>query len=480
MKIMTDNDFSRLKIRTVKSWQGKDAIYVFQSNFSGFKHESIKKFFLLIDTRQDSFGIRLILSKPESLVPQGGMVNQIRKHCKGATVADIFKDTENGNLWLLMYSGGDEWFIRLAKSRPPEMALLSSDATIQMRFGTKGTFTKKQSLEGDLPSSDNDRFKSVKGAIVQELLDQVEDVPDSEEDLEEEDQGSSLSKEQRVLVQKLKRKLKTYRKSYEKQREKIPTESDIQKLERDARLLQSFAYLYKNGDHELILLPELSGESEEITIQLDAEKSIGANIDECFVLAKKKKRSLEMGQKLLVSNLNDIRRLEADIQELQEEKPLAELNLLFDRYKLPRVQASNNKEKQVAVSKPYRTYESLTGHQILVGKGPRENDELTKSARSNDYWVHTSAVAGSHVIIPTVKDLRKELPPQLLKEAAILAIHYSKLREDLSGEVYVARKADIKKQKGMPAGLWNVERCKTLFFRYSEDELKSLLNRLQR
>ena len=82
-------------------------------------------------------------------------------------------------------------------------------------------------------------------------------------------------------------------------------------------------------------------------------------------------------------------------------------------------------------------------------------------------------------MIPAAKDIRQSLPQQLLREAAMLAIHYSKLRSDYAGEVYVARRAEIKKQKGMPPGLWNVERCKTLFFRYSSDEIKTVLDRLK-
>ena len=162
---MTDN-FDHVKIRTAKSWQGKSPIYVFQSSFSGLRMDlPIKKFFVILDSRQDSFGIRLSADKPESLAPQGGMVNQMRKHCKGATIADILKDTSNGNLWLLLYSQGQEWYMRL-KSRPPEMALINDQKEMQMRMGMKGTFTKKKALEDELPGQ-NENLKSIKSGMIE-------------------------------------------------------------------------------------------------------------------------------------------------------------------------------------------------------------------------------------------------------------------------------------------------------------------------
>ncbi|SMF55697.1 NFACT RNA binding domain-containing protein [Pseudobacteriovorax antillogorgiicola] len=478
---MSDS-YDHVKIRTAKSWQGKQPIYVFQSSFSGIKSADnpIKKFFVVIDSRQDVFGVRLTVDKPESLVPQGGMVNQMRKHCKGATIGDILKDDSNGNLWIVLYSQGQEWFLRLAKSRPPEMALVNPDGEMVMRMGMKGTFTKKKPLEDQVPGL-NPSLISIKNEMIADFLKQfdeeVEENSEDDDDLDEEE--NDLSKEQRVLLQKLKRKLKTYRKAAEKQLGKIPEPKDIENMDKHAHLLQSFAYLVKDGDFQLELPKELSGQTEDIVIELDTEKSVGANIENFFVGAKKARKSREMGLKVAESNRKDLEQLESDLKMLQEPLPLSEVELLFDKYKLPRVQASNTQAKAAAVAKPYRVFKSSSGHDILVGKGPRENDELTKSAKTNDYWIHTSAVAGSHIVVPAAKDIRQALPSQLLREAAILAVHYSKLRSDMAGEVYVARRSEIKKQKGMPPGLWNVERCKTLFFRYSQEDLKQVLDRLQ-
>ena len=125
-------------------------------------------------------------------------------------------------------------------------------------------------------------------------LQAIEDEDDEQEE-EDLDENSELSKEQRVLVQKLKRKLKTYKKSYEKQLEKIPSEDKIAELNKHAQLLQSYGYMVQDGDYELELIAEISGQDQDLRIALDPEKSLGANIEDYFVRSKKAKKSREMG-----------------------------------------------------------------------------------------------------------------------------------------------------------------------------------------
>jgi len=64
---------------------------------------------------------------------------------------------------------------------------------------------------------------------------------------------------------------------------------------------------------------------------------------------------------------------------------------------------------------PY-TYKSTDGFYIYVGKNNVQNDFLTlKFASSNDIWLHTKNIPGSHVIIR--KD-RGEIPDSTLFQAA--------------------------------------------------------------
>jgi predicted ribosome quality control (RQC) complex YloA/Tae2 family protein len=79
---------------------------------------------------------------------------------------------------------------------------------------------------------------------------------------------------------------------------------------------------------------------------------------------------------------------------------------------------------------------------------------------------------GSHVVIPKKF---KTLNPQTKREAGILAVHFSKLRKDQAGEVYFTTRGHLKKKKSMAPGLWIVEKSEILFIRYTDLELRSLL-----
>ena len=91
-------------------------------------------------------------------------------------------------------------------------------------------------------------------------------------------------------------------------------------------------------------------------------------------------------------------------------------------------------------------------HEILVGKGARENDQLTfRVASPRDWWLHASGFAGSHVVVRVPES--GEVPRSVLERAAELAAFHSKAR-DAGGKVavHVCRAADVRKERGAPAG----------------------------
>ena len=99
-----------------------------------------------------------------------------------------------------------------------------------------------------------------------------------------------------------------------------------------------------------------------------------------------------MGKEQITKLEGTINELNIDIANLKERSlGVIELDDIRKKYKLPIL--STTKSSATPVSLPYKTYISSTGHTILVGKGPKENDELTKSARSNDYWLHATGVS---------------------------------------------------------------------------------------
>lgn len=465
---------SDYKLRILKTWAARDPSLIFQCQpigDSGFP----KKSHFFIDLRQQSFGLRLQADKPADADANHAFIQILRKQLAGFTLKLVFHDPSSGDYWIPLLGGPETdrpWLIRLAGSKPPLASLVAPDDTIFVSFGQKGTFTKKHQGEAR-PSFEG--MTDVLPKIMRELLGNAAEVETEVEEAAP-SQDVVLPKLQKDLIARLKRKQKTGKKTLEKNRGEIPSAADVQQKEREASLLQAYAWMVKPDAFALHLDAAQSGLPEAFVIPLDPDATVGQNMEKKFAALHKAKRGRELGQKQWDLTRAFLSGLEKDLADLQSEpRNDSFLQQLIRKYKLPELQSSGSSHASEPTAKPFKTYTASTGHSILVGKGAIDNDELTKSARSNDFWLHAVGVTGSHVIVPVTADIRQSLPTQLLREAAILALHFSRVREDLAGECYVTRKQHIKKQRGMPAGLWRIDKSDSLFFRYTADELQNLL-----
>jgi predicted ribosome quality control (RQC) complex YloA/Tae2 family protein len=111
--------------------------------------------------------------------------------------------------------------------------------------------------------------------------------------------------------------------------------------------------------------------------------------------------------------------------------------------------------------RPYRTV-TIDGYQVLIGRGERENDELTfRVAEPHDLWLHVGGgTPGSHVVIQNPE--RGDVPRDVIEKAAALAAWYSRARNASRVEVHVCRAADVSKPRGAPPGLVQIQREKRL------------------
>ncbi|MES2743768.1 MAG: NFACT RNA binding domain-containing protein [Bdellovibrionota bacterium] len=464
-----------MKLKVLKTWVSKDFTIIFQASPVAPKELGLpKKIHMLLDLRQQSFGLRLTDDKPASATANHAFIQILRKHIHSFTIKDILKD-EGGNIYIPLLGGtaGETfWFIKLASSKPPLASLIDPENTVHVSFGQKGTFTKKHDLSDKVEWT---KLKSVFEELVSNLKPKAE--VDLDEDDNEPDSGDEpIPEEQRELASRLKRKLKTTKKNLEKLRSDLPGDGEAKRARIEAQHLQQFAYLIKSDAHELLIEGIQTSTGEEIRVPLDPDLTAGQNIEAAFARTRKLERKTEMGQEQIRQFENYERDLMSDIDLLRREpQPQSLWIRLIDKYKLPALSATPAGAAAPQVAKPYKTYQSSTGHSILVGKGAKENDLLTKAARANDYWLHAVGVTGSHVIVPTAPDLRQALPAQLLKEAAILALNSSRLKDDQAGECYVTKRSSLKKQKNMPVGLWKVEQSDTIFIRYTAEDLQKIL-----
>ena len=105
-----------------------------------------------------------------------------------------------------------------------------------------------------------------------------------------------------------------------------------------------------------------------------------------------------------------------------------------------------------------RRYVSPDGFVVLAGKTAADNDLLTfKLSSLRDFWLHISGDSGSHVIVRNPDGVDR-LPRDTARFAAAVAARHSRARSGGKVAVHLAKRADVRKERGMAAGKVSVSR----------------------
>jgi hypothetical protein len=123
---------------------------------------------------------------------------------------------------------------------------------------------------------------------------------------------------------------------------------------------------------------------------------------------------------------------------------------------------------------PYRQLVTSGGLELRIGRGSRDNDELTfRHSAPDDVWLHARQSPGAHVILRWGR--RDENPPQRdLVEAAIAAAVNSEARHSKTVAVDWTRRKHVRKPRKAPPGTVVPDRVKTLFVEPDEALLRRL------
>ena len=217
----------------------------------------------------------------------------------------------------------------------------------------------------------------------------------------------------------------------------------------------------------------------EVDVPLDPARGLRENMARCFTRARKLGRRPETVGPRLEAARRDLRRA-LDELELLETAPWDDpaARAMRERWSPPPSSPAARplgRRRGPPEHVPYRRFVSADGHEILVGKSSRDNDRLTfQVARGFDAWLHVAGAAGSHVVVRLAKG--QAAGESALRDAALLALHYSKLGAGGEGEVYVARRADVRRVRGGSPGQVTVREQRRLWVRVDPDRLRALLD----
>jgi hypothetical protein len=476
-----------------KCFEGHGPILAFAANAPD-QTGHFRKFYLIIDANQQSFGISSAPERFEEVKSTGSVVAIMRKHAKSGTIAGIFRESETGDYWLPMFTSRGEhpdFWLQLAVASPPELRFIDASGTALVRKSSQGTYTKRWQLNKPLPT-----YPVQVNALMEDIsASLIEASSPAEADLGQENALTATSADtststnpallpdyQRSARDRIARRLKTVRKAMTKAQNLSTHNTAALAAEHEAQLLQNFLSRVLPGQDCLEISAEESGFASPLIIELNPDRTPGQNLSDLFTRAKKARRGASLLEEQVAEAEAEVQSLTLDLESLRA----GTLNVAAVNEILRRHQLQTSKGGGVAPAAgekvPYRIFEwrpvgappKSAAIRLLVGKSAADSDELCRQAKGNDLWLHVVGSTGSHVIIPA-RDLKAPPLPGLIRTAAILAVHFSKLRADQSAEVYLTRRQNIKKRKGMAPGLWQVNQAETLFCRYETEELQSVL-----
>lgn len=274
----------------------------------------------------------------------------------------------------------------------------------------------------------------------------------------------------------LKRWLQNEKAKNEKKRKKLQqTIEDSEKAEMlriSGELLTASLHEIKRGQTSIEVLNYYDENQSKLKIALDPKLSPSENAQRYFKKYNKAKNSVHVVLEQLKQTEIEIEYLNtllqqiedaslSDVEEMREE--LVAQGYLKDRQKKDRKKRKNDKPRLLC-------YVSTEGIEIYVGKNNTQNDYLTnRLARSQDTWLHTKDIPGSHVIIRS-----SQFGDTTLKEAAMLAAYYSQAKFSSQVPVDYTQVKYVRKPNGAKPGFVIYDHQKTLFITPDKERIETL------
>lgn len=227
-------------------------------------------------------------------------------------------------------------------------------------------------------------------------------------------------------------------------------------------LLTAYMYQIQPGESEIEVVNYYDEAGDTVTIPLDPRLSPSDNAQRYFKRYNKAKASrrhlTEQMTKAEEENTyfaTILQQLEsADLEDVADIREELVQEGYFRKQKTPR------SRKQAGKTKPQLTViQSSEGVPIYVGRNNRQNEYLTnRLANSNDTWLHTKDIPGSHVVVRGA-----DFGEITLREAAQIAAYFSKGRNSSQVPVDYTLIKHVRKPKGAKPGYVIYDNQKTLY-----------------
>ncbi len=235
--------------------------------------------------------------------------------------------------------------------------------------------------------------------------------------------------------------------------------ADREKLKLYGELITANMYAIPRNTDSVRLLNYYSEDDSSIDVPLDPNLLPSENAQRYFRKYAKAKSTYAYTTRQLKDSQNEMEYLESVLQLLDNCTALKEMDevrqeLTEQGYMILKKKSQKSGKrpglKKDTITPPLH-FRSSDGFDIYVGKNNKQNDYLTlKFSQSNDLWLHTKDIPGSHVII---KRNGQNIPESSIEEAACLAAWHSKASMSSNVAVDYTAVKNVSKPSGAKPGM---------------------------
>jgi predicted ribosome quality control (RQC) complex YloA/Tae2 family protein len=226
---------------------------------------------------------------------------------------------------------------------------------------------------------------------------------------------------------------------------------EAESLQKTAQMLTSSGMAMDQRYESVKVTDYFGDQPTQIDVPVDTTLTLRENIDKMFKRYQKATR----GKSIVAKQLADVRGRRATLDE--QTKRLQGIRdwdtWLAIASKIPaRAQPVPASGAAPLQTRRFRSVK-IEDKDVLIGKGARENDELTFDVASpEDFWLHVAEYSGSHVVVRNpAKD--KNLEESVLVKAAQLAAYFSQARNSSKVEVHYTKRKHVTKPRRAKPGL---------------------------
>lgn len=262
----------------------------------------------------------------------------------------------------------------------------------------------------------------------------------------------------------LSNKISTLENKIQKQITEIAETSKSEEYKKDADLLTAYIYLLKDNMAEVEVDDFYEENTPKKTVKLDINLTPSENIQRLYKKYNKmktRKKELAIQIENAKNELEYLNNLELFIENANSTEELEEIVSEMQAQGVVKQRKSDQKKKKKSAEFSPMKFISEDGFEIFVGKNNNQNDYLTiKFAKSDDMWLHTKNIAGSHAIIKAQKG---QVSDTAIKQAGIICSFYSKAKFSQSVPVDYTIRKNVKKPNGAKPGMVIYETNSTIY-----------------